>query len=155
MANKEIFGINMDVDPEYIAEQAQKAVLAAVAETLSEETRNSIVIGIVNKALNAKYDSDGKLLDPSSYRYDKGETLMNMMVGKAIREETTSVIEEIINKKRPEIRERIKKELTKKATTDKIMDAFLTSFEDAIKDKKTWGTPMIKVDFSINRRNEE
>ena len=114
-----IVGINLDVDNNYLTEAVKQTVMDGIAECLDKD---KIVSGLVNTVLETKVDRDGKV---SSYNSDNKYTLLEVYVNKILRESVKEELANLVEEKKPQLKELIRKELNKKATLDKFVDSFL------------------------------
>jgi len=114
-----IVGINLDVDNNYLTEAVKQTVMVGIAECLDKD---KIVSGLVNTVLETKVDRDGKV---SSYNSDNKYTLLEVYVNKILRESVKEELANLVEEKKPQLKELIRKELNKKATLDKFVDSFL------------------------------
>lgn len=142
MANN-ILGVDLKIDQEYIGRCVEEIVKAGMLEAL--DVKNELAQECVKAVLNTKVDKNG---NPSSSSWDK-DTLIEFLLRKFIsdlaREEVMSVVEE----KRPEIKDLIRKELSKKATVDKFVNSFFTNVADTL--AKDWKT---NINISFNKLEE-
>lgn len=116
-----IAGINLDldIDNNYLDEAVKNTVYTAIVETLDKD---KIVSGLVNTVLETKVDKNG---DISSYRSENTYTLLEVHLNRIIKDLVKEEIKKLVEEKRPKMQEIIRKELNKKATIDKFVDAFL------------------------------
>lgn len=114
-----IVGVNLDIDNNYLTEAVKQTVMAGIAECLNKD---KIVSGLVNTVLETKVDRDGKV---SSYNSDNKYTLLEVYVNKILRELVKEELANLVEEKKPQLKELIRKELNKKATLDKFVDSFL------------------------------
>lgn len=115
-----IVGIDLNIDDNYLNEAVKSIVMTGIAETLDKD---KIVSGLVNTVLETKVDRDGRI---SSYSSDNRYTLLELYVNQMIREIVKEEMKKLIEEKRPKMQEIIRKELNKKATLDKFVDAFIS-----------------------------
>lgn len=116
-----IVGIDLNIDDNYLNEAVKSIVMTGIAETLDKD---KIVSGLVNAVLETKVDESGEI---SSYSRDNRYTLLEVYVNKMIREIVKEEMKKLVEEKRPKMQEIIRKELNKKATLDKFVDAFISS----------------------------
>jgi len=127
MATKEALGMSLEISQEYIENLTKELLTQSLIETL--DAKNTIVQSIVKEVLSTKVDSQGRV---STYRGDEHRTYLKYLCEKMIREEVASVAEEMLEKNRAAIRESIRKEISKKATMDKMTDCFINSVLDGM-----------------------
>lgn len=135
-----IFGLDLKVDQDYIAEAVKQSVIMGISESLNG--KNEIVSQIVSMTLSTKVDSKGKI---SNYSSDNKYTLLEYYVSKMIKEVTAEEMKAMIEERREEIAKIIRAELAKKINYNKFVDAFIGSVERAIDDQ--W-CPKIEVSFT-------
>lgn len=134
-----IVGLDLNIDNDYLTEAVRQTVITGIAEALNK--KNEIVSQIVNSVLSTKVDETGAI---SSYSRDNKYTLIELYVKKVLREITIEEIKNICEERKPEIREIIRKELTKKASAQKFVDKF---FDCMVKNLDNKWTTTINVDF--------
>lgn len=116
-----IVGLNLDIDDNYLAEAIKNTVMTGIVETLDKD---KIVSGLVNTVLETKVDKQGCI---SRYSSDNQYTLLEVYVNGMIRETIKEELKKLVEEKKPQMQEIIRKELNKKATLNKFVDAFITS----------------------------
>lgn len=145
MANeKNIFGLDLKVDQNYLAEAVKQTVMLGIAEALNG--KNEIVSQIVNSVLSTKVDKDGKI---SSYSSDNRYTLLEYYVRNLLTDVTRDEIKKLVEEKRDELAAIIRKELSKKVTADTFVNNFISKVNDAI--DATWCT---RIDVVFDKRKE-
>lgn len=127
-----IVGVNLDIDDNYLNEAVKNIVMTGIAETLDKD---KIVSGLVNTVLETKVDRDGKI---SHYSSDNKYTLLEIYVNGMIRDLAKEEMQKLVEEKRPQMREIIRKELNKKAVLNKFVDAFITKNLDNL--ENNWRT---------------
>lgn len=130
MATKEALGMSLEISQEYIENLTKELLTQSLIETL--DAKNTIVQSIVTEVLSTKVDVDGR---PSTYRFDENRTYLKYLCEKMIRDEVVSVAEEVLEKNRAALRESIRKEISKKATMDKMTDCFINSVLDSMNNR--------------------
>lgn len=133
-----ILGVDLKVDQEYIGKCIEQIIKASMIEAL--DMKNQFVEECIKNILTQKVDSNGK---PSNSSWDKDTLLeyhLRKVVEDATREEMLSVIEE----KKEQIKELIKKELNKKSTLDDFVKSFFTNVESSVANQYC---TKIKIDF--------
>lgn len=138
-----IVGIDLNIDDNYLNEAVKSIVMTGIAETLYKD---KIVSGLVNAVLETKVDESGEI---SSYSRDNRYTLLEVYVNKMIREIVKEEMKKLVEEKRPKMQEIIRKELNKKATLDKFVDAFISSNLDNL--DNNWRT---KISIEYQKDNE-
>lgn len=138
-----IVGIDLNIDDNYLNEAVKNIVMTGIAETLDKD---KIVSGLVNAVLETKVDESGKI---SSYSRDNRYTLLEVYVNKIIRDVAKEEMKKLVEEKRPKMQEIIRKELNKKATLDKFVDAFISSNLDNL--DNNWRT---KISIEYQKDNE-
>ena len=137
-----IVGLNLDIDDDYLAEAIKKTVMTGITESLNKD---KIVSGLVNTVLETKVDKDGCI---SRYSSDNNYTLLEVYVNKIIRETVKEEMKKLVEEKKPQMQEIIRKELNKKATLNKFVDAFITSNLNNL--NSDWRTK-INVEYEKNK----
>lgn len=133
-----IVGLNLDIDDNYLAEAIKNTVMTGIVESLDKD---KVVSGLVNTVLETKVDKDGCI---SRYSSDNTHTLLEVYVNKMIRDVAKEEMKKLVEEKRPKMQEIIRKELNKKATLDKFVDAFISNNLDNL--DNNWKTK-ISVEY--------
>ena len=137
-----IVGIDLNIDDNYLNEAVKSIVMTGIAESLDKE---KIVNGLVKTVLETKVDEEGKI---SSYSRDNRYTLLEVYVNKIIREIVKDEMKKLVEEKRPKMQEIIRRELNKRATLDKFVDAFISNNLDNL--DNNWKTK-ISVEYEKNK----
>lgn len=137
-----IVGIDLNIDDNYLNEAVKSIVMTGIAESLDKE---KIVNGLVKTVLETKVDEEGKI---SSYSRDNRYTLLEVYVNKIIREIVKEEMKKLVEEKRPKMQEIIRRELNKRATLDKFVDAFISNNLDNL--DNNWKTK-ISVEYEKNK----
>lgn len=143
--NKNIVGLNLDIDKDYLQEAVKQTVLMGISESLN--SKNEIVSQIVNSVLNVKVDKNGTI---SSWERDNKQTLLEFYVKNMLTELVKEEIKNMVEEKRTEIREIIRKELLKKANINKFTDNFIDSVSKNL--DSTWKTT---INIDVEKYKEE
>jgi len=133
-----IVGIDLNVDNNYLNEAVKSIVMTGIAETLDKD---KIVNGLVKAVLETKVDEKGEI---SSYSRDNRYTLLEVYVNNIIREIVKEEMKKLVEEKRPKMQEIIRRELNKRATLDKFVDAFISNNLDNL--DSNWKTK-ISVEY--------
>jgi|GEM_PF-1927208 len=141
--NNNIVGVNLNVDKDYLQEAVKQTVLMGISESLNG--KNEIVSQIVKSVLDTKVDKTGKI---SSYSSDNKYTLLEVYVNNMLTEVVKEEIKSMIEAKRGECSEIIRKELNKKANINKFVDSFIDSTGKAL--DATWKTT-ININYEKNK----
>lgn len=137
-----IVGLNLDIDDDYLAEAIKNTVMTGIVEMLDKD---KIVSGLVNTVLETKVDKDGCI---SRYSSDNTHTLLEVYVNKMLRDIIKEEMKKLIEEKRPKMQEIIRRELNKKATINKFVDAFISSNLNNL--DSDWKTK-ISVEYEKNK----
>ena len=137
-----IVGLNLDIDDNYLAEAIKNTVMTGIVESLDKD---KVVSGLVNTVLETKVDKDGCI---SNYHSDNKYTLLEVYVNKMIRDVIKEEMKKLVEEKRPKMQEIIRKELNKKATLDKFVDAFISNNLDNL--DNNWRTK-ISVEYQKDK----
>lgn len=137
-----IVGIDLNVDENYLNEAVKSIVMTGIAESLDKE---KIVNGLVKTVLETKVDEEGKI---SSYSRDNRYTLLEVYVNNIIREIVKEEMKKLVEEKRPKMQEIIRRELNKRATLDKFVDAFISNNLDNL--DSNWKTK-ISVEYEKDK----
>lgn len=137
-----IVGIDLNVDENYLNEAVKSIVMTGIAESLDKD---KIVNGLVKTVLETKVDEKGKI---SSYSSDNRYTLLEVYVNNIIREIVKEEMKKLVEEKRPKMQEIIRRELNKRATLDKFVDAFISNNLDNL--DSNWKTK-ISVEYEKDK----
>lgn len=137
-----IVGLNLDIDDDYLAEAIKNTVMTGIVEMLDKD---KIVSGLVNTVLETKVDKDGCI---SRYSSDNTHTLLEVYVNKMLRDTIKEEMKKLVEEKRPQMQEIIRRELNKKATINKFVDAFISSNLNNL--DSDWKTK-ISVEYEKNK----
>lgn len=140
-----IVGLDLNIDNDYLAEAVKQTVIMGISESLNG--KNEIVSQIVNSVLSTKVNKEGKI---SSYSSDNKYSLLEFYVSNTLKEIAVEEIKKICEERKPEIREIIRRELTKKASAQKFVDKFFDCMVQNLDD--CWRTT-INVDFQKKSEN--
>lgn len=143
--NNNIVGVNLNVDKDYLQEAVKQTVLMGISESLNG--KNEIVSQIVNSVLQTKVDRTGKV---SSYSYDNKYTLLEFYVNEMLTDVVKEEIKNMIEEKRTECAEIIRKELNKKANINKFVDNFIDSTSKSL--NQSWKTT---ININYKKESEE
>lgn len=137
-----IVGIDLNIDDNYLNEAVKSIVMTGIAETLDKD---KIVNGLVKAVLETKVDEKGEI---SSYSRDNRYTLLEVYVNNIIREIVKEEMKKLVEEKRPKMQEIIRRELNKRATLDKFVDAFISNNLDNL--DSNWKTK-ISVEYEKDK----
>lgn len=137
-----IVGIDLNVDNNYLNEAVKSIVMTGIAETLDKD---KIVNGLVKAVLETKVDEKGEI---SSYSRDNRYTLLEVYVNNIIREIVKEEMKKLVEEKRTKMQEIIRRELNKRATLDKFVDAFISNNLDNL--DSNWKTK-ISVEYEKDK----
>lgn len=134
-----IFGLNLNIDENYLANAVKQTVIMGISEALNG--KNEIVSQIVNSVLTTKVDKHGEI---SRYPSDNKYSILDFYVQNLITEEVKEEIKLICEERRPEIREIIRKNLREECTAEKFVDKFYDCMIQNL--DSTWNTN-VTVEF--------
>lgn len=137
-----IVGIDLNVDNNYLNEAVKSIVMTGIAETLDKD---KIVNGLVKAVLETKVDKEGRI---SSYSSENRYTLLEVYVNNIIREIVKEEMKKLVEEKRTKMQEIIRRELNKRATLDKFVDAFISNNLDNL--DSDWKTK-ISVEYEKDK----
>ena len=119
MATKEALGMSMTISEDFIQNLAKELVSESLIKTL--DGRDKIAEEIVRQVIGKKVDK--RTGEPTNSDYCSC-TFLEYQIRKLLSDEIVLVTKEVMEERRPEIRELIRSELRKKATLDKFFNAF-------------------------------
>ena len=144
MATKDALGMSMTISEDFIHNLAKDLVTESLIKTLDD--KNKIAEEIVRQVLGQKVSKrDGS---PTNRDYDSC-TFLEYEIRKMLMDEILLVTKEVMEERRQEIRDVIRREMMKKAT----VDGFFNAFYDAVIGNlsSTWNTD---ITFNITKKKE-
>lgn len=120
-----IAGFNLDINQDFLEEAVKQTVIMGISEALNG--KNEITSQIVQMVLNTKVDENGKV---QNREYYQKYTLLEFYVSEMLKEETRSALKELVDQKRPEIREIIRKHLSNKNIVNMVTKNFIEAFSE-------------------------
>lgn len=126
---KPIVGIDLGIDPDYLEECVRQTVCAGIAEVMGNG--DAVASSIVSAVLEARVDSDGRVITEGGYRYDRGTPIIEHYVQKVVRKEAASYVAEILEQYRPQIRDAIAKQLGRRQFANDLAEKFVAAIVDA------------------------
>lgn len=130
MSNKNLIGLNLEIDENVIARSVNTAIEAAIIAALGD--KEQLVQSVVSHVLNQKVNSEGKM---SSYSSDNKFTLIDVIVRKAIHKTAVELVEEIVEENRTEFKRILKKQISQSKTLDDFVKSFIDGAVSAAQDK--------------------
>ena len=134
MANenvKNIFGIDLNVDKEYLSDIVKKSVMSSVAQALTDGDKGCIAQGIVNAALSVQVKRDtGSVADDYDIRNNRTCSLLEYYVRNAITEAFKEELKELVQQKKEDFRKLLIKAINNKKHQENLVDSFLASMID-------------------------
>lgn len=128
---KNIFGMNFNVDKDYLSGIVKQAVMSSVAQALTEGDNGCIAQGIVNAALSVQVKKDtGAVADDYDIRNNRTCTLLEYHVRNAITESFKEELKELVQQKKEDFRKLLAKAISTKKYQDNLVEAFLASMID-------------------------
>lgn len=122
MVEKNALGMTMQINEEFINNLAKQMVSESIMATIGGGDK--FVSQIVADILKTKVNPDNGRVES----YNSSIPYIQYLINKVIREEVSGTIQEVLDEKRSEIRECIRKELIK----DKTIEAFYQGFVDTV-----------------------
>ena len=134
MANenaKNIFGIDLNVDKDYLSDIVKKSVMSSVAQALTDGDNGCIAQGIVNAALSVmvKIES-GAIADDWDVQNNRACSLMEYHVRNAITEAFKEELRDLVQQKKEDFRKLLIKAINNKKHQENIVESFLASMID-------------------------
>lgn len=124
MVEKNALGMTMQINEEFINNLAKQMVSESIMATIGGGDK--FVQQITADILKTKVNPDNGRVES----YSSSIPYIQYLINKVIREEVAGTIQEVLDEKRPEIRECIRKELIK----DKTIEAFYQGFVKTVID---------------------
>jgi hypothetical protein len=147
MTSKDMMGLQLNMNPEYIEKMTKELVLQSVAGVLKTKD-GELIKELVNNVLYQQVNEKGEI---SNYRGDNKQPLINYLVNKLIKDQTNEILIEVLNENQGLIRKKIKTELRKDETIDAFLNAFTKGVTDTL--ESVWYSD-VKVDVKINKYKE-
>ena len=134
--------VNMQVDADIVKKMVTKNIQAAVLQQLGSP--DELISAVIKKALDVKCNSSGNVSRSSfENKYDLLEVLSN----RAIRDTCDNAVREFVEENSKKLKDAIKKELSRKATTDKIIGAMVSGATNTL--SQSWN---FRCDFSFKEK---
>ena len=134
MANenaKNIFGIDLNVDKEYLSNIVKQSVMSSVAQALTEGDNGCIAQGIVNAALSVHVRRDtGSVADDYDIRNNRTCSLLEYYVRNAITEAFKEELKALVQQKKEDFRKLLIKAINSKKHQENLVESFLASMVD-------------------------
>lgn len=128
---KNIFGMNFNVDKEYLSGIVKQAVMSSVAQALTDGDNGCIAQGIVNAALSVQVKKEtGAVADDYDIRQNRACTLLEYHVRNAITEAFKEELRELVQQKKEDFRKLLIKAINNKKHQENLVEAFLASMID-------------------------
>lgn len=141
-----IFGLDLKVDQDYIAETVKQSVLLGISESLNG--KNEVTSQIVNMVMDQHVDENGRPVEKGKYG-DKG-TLLAYYVKQILTKEMKEQIRNCIKDQEPSIKKAIAKSLASRSTQDSLVEAMIGGLEKNI--DYDW---RLNVDFNFKKEEEK
>jgi hypothetical protein len=126
MIEKNALGMTMQINEEFINNLAKQMVSESIMATIGGGDK--FVQQITADILKTKVNPDTGRVES----YSSSIPYIQYLINKVIREEVSGTIQEILDEKRPEIRECIRAELLKDKTIDAFYKGFIKNVTDSI-----------------------
>lgn len=141
MADKNILGISMGIDPDYIEGIIRETVSATIAEALMG--KEEFAKTLINEVLDTKVNKNGEV---SKWSSENDRTTLQYLVSKAVNDTAKEAINECMEDMKPQLKKIITISLEQKKTKDALAEAFLDSIENSLADY--WRS---NISFSFNK----
>ena len=139
-----LMGLNLSVDNDLIASAAREAIVASVAESLKMKDR--LVEEFVHSMLTEKVRvEDG---NPVRFSNDKTCSRMEYVVRCGIQEALKEELCKMLDETKPLLREQIRKELAKQKTREGLVEMFMSSLSDTMRNRYA-----AKIDVSFSKKD--
>ena len=125
--NKNIVGLDLNIDKDFLAEAVKQTVLMGISESLNG--KNEIVSQIVNAVLSTKVDEKGMI---NSYESYNRQTIIEFYVKKMLNEQVRQTIQEIMDEQRDDIKKIIRIAFSKTKFKNDVVDAIMNSMVERL-----------------------
>ena len=125
--NKNIVGLDLNIDKDFLAEAVKQTVLMGISESLNG--KNEIVSQIVNAVLSTKVDEKGMI---NSYESYNRQTIIEFYVKKMLNEQVRQTIKEIMDEQRDDIKKIIRIAFNKTKFKNDVVDAIMNSMVERL-----------------------
>ena len=125
--NKNIVGLDLNIDKDFLAEAVKQTVLMGISESLNG--KNEIVSQIVNAVLSTKVDEKGMI---NSYESYNRQTIIEFYVKKMLNEQVRQTIQEIMDEQRDDIKKIIRIAFNKTKFKNDVVDAIMNSMVERL-----------------------
>lgn len=128
---KNIFGMNFNVDKEYLSGIVKQAVMSSVAQALTDGDNGCIAQGIVNSALSVQVKKEtGAVADDYDIRNGRACSLLEYHVRNAITEAFKEELKVLVQQKKEDFRKLLLKAINNKKHQENLVESFLASMID-------------------------
>lgn len=145
-ARKRIVGIDLGIDPDYLEEVVRQTVSAGIAEALGG--KDAVASEIIHSVLDMRVDERGNPVKKGDWGYKGGTPIVEYFAVDIIRKEAASLVAEIVEQKRPQIREAIAKQLGSKAMIGELAEKFVAALVGSA--TNDW---RCKIDVAFSEKN--
>ena len=125
--SKNIVGLDLNIDKDFLAEAVKQTVLMGISESLNG--KNEIVSQIVNAVLSTKVDEKGMI---NSYENYNRQTIIEFYVKKMLNEQVRQTIQEIMDEQRDDIKRIIRVAFNKTKFKNDVVDAIMNSMVERL-----------------------
>ena len=137
--------VKLNIDKELVSTIMTKQIQAVIASSIGDP--EEFITGVVKMALRQKVDENGKV---SRYSSDNKCDFLDFLTADTVRKAAKELLEEWLIEKKDVLKEVLKKELDKKSTHNKMIKAFVDTFEKSI--SYYWN---FKADIKFERDERE
>lgn len=128
---KNIFGMNFNVDKEYLSDIVKKSVMSSVAQALTDGDNGCIAQGIVNAALSVQVKKEtGTVAEDYDIRNGRACSLLEYHVRNSITEAFKEELKVLVQQKKEDFRKLLLKAINNKKHQENLVESFLASMID-------------------------
>ena len=125
---KNIFGIDLNVDKDYLSGIVKQSVMASVAQALTDGDKDCVTQGIVNAALSLQVRREnGAIAGDYDIRNNRACSLLEYHVRNAITEAFKEELKELVQQKKEDFRKLLIKAINSRKHQENLVEAFLAS----------------------------
>lgn len=137
--------VNLEIDKDLVREIMTKKIQSVIAASVGDP--EEFISGVVRAALKQKVDDRGKV---SRYDSDNKFDFLDILTANTVKAAAKELLDEWLTEKKEVLKQVLKKELDKKSTQNKMIKAFVETFEDSI--RYNWN---FKADIKFDRVNND
>lgn len=132
MENKNLMGLNLNVDSELIAGAVRETIIASIVEAMGH--KEEFIAEFVNSLISEKVRADNGST-PQGYSREVTCSRLEFYVRQALNEVFREALLKMVDEMKPQFREAIRSEIKKRETVDGFVEMFFDTVRDNLQSK--------------------